>query len=317
MDLLLHLVRHHEVPVAQVDMGRVCEQYLAIVLNAENLDLETAAEYLVIASTLVAIKSQSLLPAAKPLEEMIAEMPGGEFYEELRRRLVEYELTKERAVALTSRPQLGHEVFVRKDHKALAVNPEELEPDDDAFSLGSMFAKLLKRIGETGRRIRILLEPVSVTQFMVNVLDHLNNDRSSVANTEPVKKSFREIVRVFFCAKKSAPSSNKNDSDKLAGGRGTVIGSFVAILELMKRGLVRAEQPETNGEISIELRMRAEGTGLELGNLSSEFDAPDTGNENESRVVNLAEFRAAHDKVESINQSSVSNEQEWLEVNRG
>ena len=133
MDLLLHLVHQQEVGIEQVKMSLVAEQYLEIVTrNARYLDLEKASEFLVIAATLLAIKSGSLLPSlpVPGAEDSRDDWVDTRFFEDLRQRLCAYELTKARAMSLVRCPQLGVDTFNRVDHQALKPTPEMLcEPE--------------------------------------------------------------------------------------------------------------------------------------------------------------------------------------------
>ena len=75
MDLLLHLVEQQEVEIENVDLSEVCDQYLKIVERSAELDLERAGEYLVVAATLVARKSEAILPRGNP-EDFVLEEVG-------------------------------------------------------------------------------------------------------------------------------------------------------------------------------------------------------------------------------------------------
>nr|MBP9838161.1 segregation/condensation protein A [Pseudomonadota bacterium] len=108
MDLLLHLVQQQEVSIEQVSMSVITRQYLEIVHRAQFLDIEKASEYLVIAATLLSIKSQSLLPSSDlDSSDLVEEERNEKFYEELREQLKAYQLAKARAQALINTPQLG------------------------------------------------------------------------------------------------------------------------------------------------------------------------------------------------------------------
>ena len=119
LDLLLHLVRTEEVSIEEVKMSVIADKYLAIINSSTIIDLEKAAEYLVIAATLMSIKSQSLLSKNVAPEEEEDAYPGSDFYEQLRERLKQYELTKMRAEALRQLPQLNVNTFTRPDRVVL------------------------------------------------------------------------------------------------------------------------------------------------------------------------------------------------------
>lgn len=264
MDLLLHLVEQQEVPVSEVDMSAIAEQYLQLVASAEYIDLEQAAEYLVIAATLTAIKSHRLLPASDRLAPGMDGFDGSnsdEFYEELRRRLREYELTKKRAVALSCTPQLGIDSFSRRglsqgDREDL-IDPVDFQiKEGDHLALGQMFYRVLNRIGKLHTAFRIKIDPVSIVSMMMKTIDLLS---AAIGR------------RLSFSSMISTRRQGANRSGAEAVDKNTVIGTFVAILELMKRGVVGASQADQNSDIDIELKMAAAGD-LPSEILTSEFD---------------------------------------------
>lgn len=272
MDLLLHLVHQQEVSVAEVSMKEVAEQYLKIISHTTFLDLEKASEYLVIAATLLAMKSRMLLPtesAAMTEEEaaLFGADQGEDFLEELRARLQTYELTKKRAEALTELPQLGVDTFTRLDKKALLPTPEMLQEPEDGSGLGEMFVALLKRIGAAGRSYAIRMEPVSVVSFMMRIVNVFEQRESVPASP----RSFRGLLAAFGRERKQQPNG--------ASSRGMVIGTFIAILELMKRGLITGSQQE-DGDVVLSQRFARrpddEGTADDvrtpLEPFTSEFD---------------------------------------------
>lgn len=265
MDLLLHLVEQQEVPVGEVDMSAIAEQYLHLVATAEYIDLEQAAEYLVIAATLTAIKSHRILPIEQGLEPGMEGFDGvnsEEFYEELRRRLREYELTKKRAVALANTPQLGIDSFSRRglsltDRESL-IEPVEFQiSKGDHLSLGKLFHKVLNRIGALHRAFRIKIDSVSIVSMMMKTIDSLTESVSR-------RTRFSALIRRFSAGAAGGPAGLSGTLDK-----NTVIGSFIAILELMKRGVIDARQATPASDIEVELLMAAAGDFQ----AESEFDA--------------------------------------------
>ena len=256
MDLLLHLVHQQEVSVSEVSMKEVAEQYLKIISHTTFLDLEKASEYLVIAATLLAMKSRMLLPTeSSAMTEDEAALfgadQGEDFLEELRARLQAYEITKKRAEALTELPQLGVDTFARNDKKALLPTPEMLQEPEDGSSLGDMFVALLKRIGDAGRSYAVRMEPVSVVSFMMRIVGVFEQrpaaerGMTESALKEP-SQSFRGLLAMFGRQRKS-------QTGPIPSSRGMVIGTFIAILELMKRGLLTGTQHD-DGDVVLEQR---------------------------------------------------------------
>ncbi|MCC6953285.1 MAG: segregation/condensation protein A [Deltaproteobacteria bacterium] len=267
MDLLLHLVQQRELSIEEVNLVEVCRQYLDIVASAKWLDLERASEYLVIAATLTAIKSEAMLAGrVDPALAEIDESFDPAFFASLRERLKEYQLTKLRAQTLASRPQLSVTTFTRPTRAITVERPkdeDEVLEVGEASELGRMFVALLKRIGKKLGSYRISVEPVSVVSYMMKFVD-------------------------FFRGRGEAPSGNQKFSDllssvvdrrSLANGedgewqrRSAVIGGFIALLELMKRGLVKASQDDDGSDIDIVSRLTGDGATEEL---TTEFDAPE------------------------------------------
>lgn len=241
LDLLLHLVHQQEVDIEKVELKSVCEQYLQIVLNSRFLDLERASEYLVIAATLIALKSDTLLPRSRGVDmEGLGDISDPDFYAMLRERLKNYELTKMRAAELSSMPQFGLTTFARLAREKITVEREiELE-DADAQTLSKSLVQLLKRIGQGVSSLKIKVEPISLVNFMMRILDTVKIR----LNDGP--KSFYSLMTGLL------PRNGKPAAEEK---RRIVIGSFVAVLELVKRGLMTVSQPDTRGDIKLEFKI--------------------------------------------------------------
>lgn len=344
MDLLLHLVSQQEVPIEQVKMSVVAEQYLAIVTKeALRLDLEKASEYLVIAATLLAIKSKSLLPFEQEQEEEGSDIESfdSRFFADLRARIKAYQITKSRAVALRRTPQLGVDTFYRTDRKALKPTAEMLAQPESVYNLGTLFAKLLKRIGDSAGMLRISVEPVSVVSYMMRIVDAFSSkgeDKEEVLGRGEAL-SFSKLIRRFVPSKlKDKIRSEETRDAGLRQSRGVVIGTFVAALELVKRGLMSASLAEEESDVFLSLRMDGEPLEFNAKNIVSEFDEPreespseerqdlavalesDPEEERRAKVVDIATYRKNDSEREAVEEKSeaaaedVSFEEEFKEV---
>ena len=295
MDLLLHLVQQREVSLERVDLSEVCEQYLAIVSTAHFIDLERASEYLVIAATLLSMKSQALLPseAGQNFDEL-GEGADPAFYAALRERLRVYELTKMRAESLLSRPQLGRTAFARPT-RALQVTPLESEESDmelgDAVSLGTLFLQLMKRIGSSVTTLRIALEPISIVSYMMKVVDALRVD-SLEHERSRAPRSFLEIIRGMLGGRDTRPES----------ARAAVLGGFLALLELMKRGIVTGRQDDEQIELVMNFEPAPDAVSTDS---QSEFDTDDlpsdsfvTSEELSAKVLSLDSMKGRKDAAD-------------------
>ena len=137
LDLLLHLINKNEVEIKDIAIADITKQYLEYINFLKELNLDIAGEFLVMASTLLHIKSKMLLPVVEDEEE--EEDPR----EELVKKLLEYKQYKEAAMVLNSRAILGREVFTKNFDDEPLVE-EELEAD--LFELVAVFRSLLEKI---------------------------------------------------------------------------------------------------------------------------------------------------------------------------
>jgi segregation and condensation protein A len=221
LDLLLHLIKKNEVSITDIPIAAITEQYLATLELMQTLNLDMAGEFLVMAATLIHIKSRMLLPVSDG-ETDEEEDERGDPREELVRRLLEYQQFKEAASELGQRDVLTRDVFVR------AATPTE-KPVPAAFRELSVFELLtaLRRVLERLPKDEfheVTLEKITVREKMTLVLDRL-----------------RVGGRVMF-------ESLFTD----ARTRMEVIVTFLAMLELVKIRAVRIFQDRLQGPIVIE-----------------------------------------------------------------
>lgn len=287
MDLLLHLVHQQEVPVEKVEMRVICEQYLKIVLKTAEKDLERATEYLVIAATLLSIKSSALLPTENLSEEETQDIGYDvRFFEDLRARLIAYQNCKESAEVLRAMPQHGFNTFSRNDRRVLIPTPEMIAEEEESInSLAMAFMGLLKRIGATAKFFKIQLESVSVVHYMMSLVEKLKKSRDLL---------FYNVLKDF--------STQRNDF------KANIIGSFIAILELAKRGVITADQEDgaTNFKISYRLRENEQ-----VGELFSEFD--ETEERESEKVIKLSDYVSERGSKKERVEEEIAKK----EVNRG
>ena len=221
LDLLLHLIKTNEMDIYDIQMVAITEQYLAVIEQMKQLDLDVAGEFLLMAATLIHIKSRMLLPVSDEVTEEEEEDPRAE----LVRRLLEYQRYKEAAETLERMPQLERDVFV-----GYFLPPEILESDEadevsiGIFQLAEAFHRLLQRTPvETFHEV--IREPLSVSEYIQIVSKRLAASR---------RLSFREM----FSARPS---------------RSELVVTFLAMLELVKMRLVRIEQVGEFSEIWLSL----------------------------------------------------------------
>ena len=226
LDLLLHLIKKNEVNITDIPIATITEQYLATLELMQTLNLDMAGEFLVMAATLIHIKSRTLLPESDI--ETDEEEEGGDPREELMKRLLEYQRFKEAAGELGQRDVLTRDVFVR------ATAPTE-KPAPAAFRELSVFELLtaLRRVLERLPKDEfheVTLEKITVREKMTLVLECLRVDG-------------QVLFESLF-------------SD--AGTRMAVIVTFLAMLELVKIRAIRIFQDRLDGPIIIEAAVGVE-----------------------------------------------------------
>lgn len=233
MDLLLHLIREQEVEIYEIEIHTVVRGYLAYLQQMAELDIELAGDFLVMASTLMAIKSRSLLPREEVnLEEELDPR------DELIQRLVEYRRFKEASDDLHDRYNERNRCFPRGNHEELPK--EQIERTIDLgdlthWDLLSTYSRLLRETMQD-RPHRIVSEGRPMRYYVDRIARTVRNLKSTTLSGLIGELSEGETV-----------------------DRDTLVGSFCALLELIKIGVVKVNQPEELGEIEIKLSAEHEG----------------------------------------------------------
>lgn len=218
LDLLLHLIKKNEVSVTDIPIAAITEQYLATLELMQNLNLDVAGEFLVMAATLIHIKSRMLLPAG---DDEPDEDEGIDPREELVRRLLEYQRFKDAAAELEQRELLTRDVFTRS--AAAEQAPAQGFREVSLFELLTALRRVIERLPKDDAH-EVILEKITVREKMTLILDIL-----------------RAGERVTFEALFSAVKS-----------RLEIIVTFLAMLELVKMRAIRIFQEALNGPIQIE-----------------------------------------------------------------
>lgn len=242
MDLLLHLVREQEVDIHEIDLSRVIDGYLAHLKALREIDIELAAEFLVMAATLMAIKSRSLLPTEHV--DLAQELDPRD---ELIQRLIEYRRFKQASKDLADRFDARTRIHARAFH----VTPDH-EGSLDLTELSSW--DLLSAFS------RLMRETLSNKQLVITKDDRpLRFYVDRLVRTIQLRRrmSLREIV---------GQASESDVVDKRA-----MIGTFCALLELVKIGVCTARQNTATDDIDVVLRDEV-GDDLESIVRLTEFD---------------------------------------------
>ncbi|MDH5677283.1 MAG: segregation/condensation protein A [Nitrospinota bacterium] len=220
LDLLLHLIKEHQVDIYDIPIALVTEQYLQYIELMKSLNLDVAGEFLVMASTLTYIKSRMLLPKHEQEEEEAEE--GEDPRDELVARLVEYKKIKEAAVALKTMEMEQSRVFVRQPQPDLGLKEGDLLLEVNVLELLKAFKKILDNY--KGPQL------ISVTLQEISVTDKINEIMAVLESVE-------------HCRFDSLFKSGRN--------RGEVVATFLALLELMRLKLVRVNQGRIGGDILV------------------------------------------------------------------
>ena len=169
LDLLLFLIRKNHLDIYDIHVALLLEEYIKFIDTLKELDIDVAAEFLLMAAELTHIKSQMLLPRENV--EMLEE--EGDPRADLVQRLIDYQRYKEVANTLEKRPQLGKDVFSPN-----ASLPDEERPiSAEIDSLWKSFVKLIERLpAETAHEIKI--EHISVGARILELIDKLKPGRS-------------------------------------------------------------------------------------------------------------------------------------------
>lgn len=240
LDLLLYLIRRQNLNILDIPVLRITQQYMEYIAIMQDMKLELAAEYLVMAAYLAEIKSRILLP--KPtLEEDV-----GDPRMDLVRRLQEYERFKTAAETLDGMPRVGREIHVAQARPDLVVKPqplpaptlrELLEAVRDAFLRAEMFT-----------HHQVTKEPLSVRERMGKILSRLRNGSAA----------FPDLV------------------DPAEGRMGIVV-CLLAILELARGAMIEVVQEAAFAPLRVQVS-RARAVVTEEEELTSSFDRePDSG----------------------------------------
>jgi segregation and condensation protein A len=223
LDLLLHLIKKNEVSITDIPIATITEQYLATLELMQNLSLDVAGEFLVMAATLIHIKSRMLLPAG---DEEADEDEGVDPHEELVRRLLEYQRYKEAAAELEQRDLLTRDVFVRSTTPTEEAGPRGFR-EVSVFDLLGALKRIIDRLPKDTVH-EVALDKITVREKMTLLLETL-----------------RVRGSVFF---ESLFSEVKS--------RVEVVATFLAMLELVKVRAIRIFQEEMVGPIMIEAAAR-------------------------------------------------------------
>jgi len=242
LDLLLFLIKKNELDIYDIPIAVITKQYLEYIKLMKDLSLDIAGDFLVMASTLLQIKSNMLLPSR---EEDSADQDVEDPRAELIRRLVEYSRYKEAAQQLNERNLLGRELFARTfpspDLHCTETETTVEAPDIELFELIEAFRTILARAPREAFH--------EVSAESISIAERINEILSLIQTKDCI--AFEELFENIL-------------------DRGYLVTTFLALLELCKLRVIRIQQPEPHGPIRIRpavhetLHDREKGEGSDI-----------------------------------------------------
>ena len=244
LDLLIHLIKTNEVNIYDIPIALITRQYLEYVEMMQELDLDTVGEFLVMAATLIHIKSKMLLPRPDAINE---EQPAEDPREALVRRLLEHQKFKAAAELLHERAVLRGAQWIRPDGRIAEIAGNEYaydpEVEVDLFSLLAAFRGVLERAKQ---RPKMALPPEEIPV-------EVRIDQLLAILSETEACGFEDLFA-------------KDDS------RGAMITTFLALLEMIRLKLIRVFQTAAFGPIRVYKRARPADAPHPIGDPEGEVE---------------------------------------------
>jgi segregation and condensation protein A len=227
LDLLLHLIRQHELDIHDIPIALITAQYLSAIASIEEFDLDVAGEFLLMAATLIHIKSRMLLPRPETAAGVEGEVEDPR--DVLVRRLLEHQKFKAAAGLLHEREQLRAAQWLRPDGRVAELAGDDYEPEleVDLFSLMSAFQAVVDRLK---LRPKVLLPPEEIPVEL-----RIEQLLARLSETEAL--GFEDLF---------------SDIEERRG----MIVTFLALLEMIRLKLVRVFQSGSFGPIRVYKRAR-------------------------------------------------------------
>ncbi len=233
-DILLYLVSRQRVDIGSINIADIADQYLEEISRVRIVDLDVASDFLLVASTLLEIKAASLIPRDRDIaDDEIAELAPNEARDILVQRLLEYKKFKNAAAMLEGREQAQ----ARLHFRPFGPDPIFTQAMPDFLRDVSLDALAQLAAEAYARRETVLLESEHIAAKPIPVEVHVRALHSRIMNRKRLR--FSELVD------NSTPTP-------------VVVVTFLAVLELYKRSMVRVRQSEQFGDIEIDY---IEGSG--------------------------------------------------------
>ena len=223
LDLLCTLIEKNKMNIYDINLNEITDQYIDYINKMEEMNLEITSEFLIMASTLLYLKSKNLLPNKKDDDEEISE-------EELIRRIIEYKKYKD----ITAKLKSNFEMFsnrVFKSAENILLPKQKIEIEYDNTTIPNIYSELVKRNEEKINKNAKNIEKIAITE--------------NYTVTSKLKDMFRELIKhkKFVFNKLFAINSHSKNE---------VVTAFSGLLELSRKSKVTTYQDEVFGDISVE-----------------------------------------------------------------
>lgn len=223
LDLLCHLIDKNKMNIYDINLSEITDQYINYLKEQEKLNLEIASEFIIMASTLLYLKSKNLLPKQEEEEEEITE-------EELIRRIIEYKKFKEISKVLKEQYKKNSNRYFKLQEE-INLPKQKIEKNYESMLIPEMYKKVVERNEEKVNQNAKNIEKIAIT------------DNYTVASK--VKEMFKALIKnkkFTFNKMFSLKKHNKQE----------VVTAFSGLLELSRRSKVLTKQEELFGDIEVE-----------------------------------------------------------------
>ncbi len=227
LDLLCHLIDKNKMDIYDIKINEIADQYIEYLNQMEEMNLDIASEFVIMASTLIYLKSKSLLPKQEEAEEEITE-------EELIQRIIEYKKYKEIIKKLKVNYEENSKIYLGSQEK-IELPKKQIEKEYEKDLIPNLYKNLLKRNEEKVNKNAENIEKIAIT------------DNYTV--TSKVKEMFRALIKnnkFVFNKLFSLKEHNKQE----------VVTAFSGLLEMSKRDKVNTKQEELFDDILVEKKKK-------------------------------------------------------------
>lgn len=231
LDLLCHLIDKNKMDICDINISDITDQYIEYLNKMEEFNLEIASEFVIMASTLLYLKSKTLLPSLRENEEEEEELTE----EELLRRIIEYKKYKEVSITFGEMYQNNYKIFF-KDEEKIKFDKKQLDENDvDYMLLYDSYRKVIDKNKTRLNRNAKNIKRIAIT------------DNYTVSSK--VKEMYKELIKnkkFVFNNLYSQKQCNKEE----------VVTAFTGLLEMSRRNKVQTTQELLFGDITVEKNKR-------------------------------------------------------------